>query len=80
MVQQIKAAIETWKQANKDAQEAENRLTLEWERFYLLGGEPPNTKLVTQAAVLRSRANDALSAAMTAIDAARPPRTPDSPG
>jgi hypothetical protein len=80
MVQQIKAAIETWKQANKDAQEAENLLAMEWERFYSLGGKPPKPKLVTETAVLRSRANDALSAAMAVIDAARPPRPPDMPG
>jgi hypothetical protein len=76
MVQQIKEAIEAWKQANKEAQEAENMLALEWERFHLLGGKPPEPKLIKAATKARSRATDALATAIAAIDAARPPKPP----
>jgi hypothetical protein len=71
MSEQLREAIETWKQASNEAREAENVLTLESERFQSLGGTPPDPKLVVEVARLRARADRALADAVTAMDAAR---------
>ena len=71
MAEHLRKAIEHWKRASDEARDAENILALESERFESLGGTPPDPKLVKEAARLRAVADEALAAAVAAMDAAR---------
>lgn len=62
------SAYDAWKQADRRAREAEERLALAWGRFDSGSGEPPPESLLAEVSRLRHEAHELLRAALRSLD------------
>jgi ferric-dicitrate binding protein FerR (iron transport regulator) len=77
-VPDVQAAIDAWREADKNARLAERQLEVAWHQYYAKRDAPIPEDLVQAVADRRNRANAHLSVALALIGAK--PRKHDHPG
>jgi hypothetical protein len=71
MAQDLREAVEAWKQANQEAKVAEHLLAAEWDGYHAGTGPAVNDALVQAVSELRGVANDKLTVALAVMQASR---------
>jgi hypothetical protein len=71
MLEECTQAYQAWRAVESEARRLERELAVAWEQFSGRKGSPPSDELMTAVSRLRAEANDKLTVAMLAINAAR---------
>jgi hypothetical protein len=71
MPETSRSAFEVWKSTDALARAAEDKLHAAWDSYDRKEGPPPSAELMADASRARALANNALTVAMKAMEAAR---------